>query len=100
MPGFNLISDALVAVRTDQAEDDPLNALTVRAGLAWREVALVRAYLSATFQMRLAPGAAVDVQSSNGDGKGTSAVVLHDAAKAAQLRDGYLDQCAAVDNIG
>ena len=40
---------------TDRAEDDPLNALTLRAGLAWREVALVRAYLAAAFQMRLAP---------------------------------------------
>ena len=40
---------------TDSAEDDPLNALTLSAGLAWREVALVRAYLAAAFQMRLVP---------------------------------------------
>jgi glutamate dehydrogenase len=129
MPGFALISEALVSVRTNQAEDDPLNALTLRAGLAWREVALVRAYLNAAFQMRLAPArpaarrpflsypslarifvdlfsarldpiVVADAQSSNGNGRGAAAVVLHDAAKAAQLRAAYLDQCAAVDNIG
>ena len=129
MPGFDLIADALVAVRIGQAEDDPLNALTVRAGLAWREVALIRAYLTAAFQMRLTPARpaarrpfiaypslarifvdlfkarldpreATEAQSSNGDGKGTPTVVLHDGVKAAQLRAAYLDQCAAVDNIG
>ena len=42
----------------------------------------------------------MDAQSSNGDGKGASAILLHDPAKAAQLRAAYLDQCAAVDNIG
>ena len=35
--------------------DDPINALVLSAGLKWREVALLRAYLAAAFQMRLAP---------------------------------------------
>jgi glutamate dehydrogenase len=52
-PGAALISAALVAVRTGQAEDDGLNLLTVSAGLSWHEVALLRAYLAAAFQMRL-----------------------------------------------
>jgi glutamate dehydrogenase len=52
-PGASLISGALVAVRTGQAEDDRLNLLTLSAGLSWREVALLRAYLAAAFQMRL-----------------------------------------------
>jgi len=54
-PGAALLADALVAVRTGRAEDDPLNALTLSAGLEWRETALIRAYLAAAFQMRLAP---------------------------------------------
>ncbi|HEX4209485.1 MAG TPA: NAD-glutamate dehydrogenase domain-containing protein [Candidatus Binataceae bacterium] len=128
MLGFALLPDALVAVRTEQAEDDPLNALTLCAGLTWREVALVRTYLSAAFQMRLAPArpavrrplllypqlarilvdlftARLDssiapaTPSANGNGSGTSVIVLHDEAKAAELRAAYLDQCAAVDNI-
>ena len=126
MPGFALIPEALFAVRTDQAEDDPLNALTLRAGLSWREVALVRAYLGAAFQMRLAPArpavrrpvllyprlarimvdlftARLDPQSGpaaqSSNGTGSSTFVLHDAVKAAELRAAYLDQCAAVDNI-
>ncbi|MGH8014364.1 MAG: NAD-glutamate dehydrogenase domain-containing protein [Candidatus Binataceae bacterium] len=55
MPGTKLLAEALVAVRTDQAEDDALNALTLEAGLTWREVALLRAYTAAAFQMELAP---------------------------------------------
>ncbi len=55
MPGVSMLADAIVAVRGDKAENDPLNALTLTAGLRWREVALVRAYLGAAFQMRLAP---------------------------------------------
>ena len=54
-PGVSMIADAIAAVRSDQAENDPLNALILTAGLRWREVALVRGYLSAAFQMRLAP---------------------------------------------
>ena len=54
-PGAALIADAIAAVRNGLAADDSLNALTLTAGLAWREVALLRAYLVAAFQMRLAP---------------------------------------------
>ena len=54
-PGAPLIADAIAAVRNGLAADDALNALTLTAGLAWREVALMRAYLVAAFQMRLAP---------------------------------------------
>jgi glutamate dehydrogenase len=53
-PGAALISSALVAVRTGRAEDDRLNMLTLSVGLSWREVALIRGYLAAAFQMRLA----------------------------------------------
>ncbi|MFZ0889737.1 MAG: NAD-glutamate dehydrogenase domain-containing protein, partial [Candidatus Binataceae bacterium] len=55
MPGAALMAEAIAAVRAASAEDDPLNALTLGASLSWREVALVRAYLAAAFQMRLAP---------------------------------------------
>ena len=54
-PGAALIADAIAAVRNGLAADDALNALTLTAGLAWREVAVLRAYLVAGFQMRLAP---------------------------------------------
>jgi glutamate dehydrogenase len=54
-PGAALLGDALVAVRNGLAEDDPLNALTLEAGLTWQEAALLRAYLAAAFQMRLGP---------------------------------------------
>jgi glutamate dehydrogenase len=54
-PGAPLLADAIVAVRNGLASDDSLNALTLSAGLAWREVALLRAYLVVAFQMQLAP---------------------------------------------
>ncbi|MGA9722002.1 MAG: NAD-glutamate dehydrogenase domain-containing protein [Candidatus Binatus sp.] len=54
-PGAALVADAIAAVRNGLAADDALNAVTLTAGLAWREVALLRAYLVAAFQMRLAP---------------------------------------------
>ncbi len=54
-PGAGLLADAIVAVRSGLAADDSLNALTLSAGLAWREVALLRCYLVVAFQMRLAP---------------------------------------------
>ena len=38
-PGAALIADAIAAVRNGLAADDALNALTLTAGLAWREVA-------------------------------------------------------------
>jgi glutamate dehydrogenase len=55
LAGAALIPEAVAAVRAGRAEDDPLNALTPRAALSWREVALVRSYLAAGFQMRLGP---------------------------------------------
>jgi len=55
LPGAGFLADAIVAVRSGQTEDDPLNALVLTAVLRWREVALLRAYLAAAFQMRLAP---------------------------------------------
>ncbi len=39
-PGAALIADAITAVRNGLADDDALNALTLTAGLAWREVAV------------------------------------------------------------
>jgi glutamate dehydrogenase len=41
---FRLVEDAFLAVVDGRAEDDGLNRLVLRAGLAWREVALLRAY--------------------------------------------------------
>ena len=55
LPGAALIADAIAAVRNGLTADDALNAVTLTAGLTWREVALLRAYLVAAFQMRLAP---------------------------------------------
>ncbi len=53
--GAAMVAEALTAVRSGLAEDGPLNALVLEAGLSWREVALLRAYVAAAFQMRLAP---------------------------------------------
>ena len=53
--GAAMVAEALAAVRSGSTEDGPLNALVLDAGLAWREVALLRAYVAAAFQMRLAP---------------------------------------------
>ena len=55
MPGVSMLAEAIVGGARGNAENDPLNVLMLTAGLRWREVALVRAYLSAAFQMRLAP---------------------------------------------
>jgi glutamate dehydrogenase len=54
-PGVALLADAVEAVHTGRAENDPLNALSLDAGLSWREVALLRGYIAAAVQMRLAP---------------------------------------------
>jgi glutamate dehydrogenase len=54
-PGALLLAEALSAVRSGLAENDQLNALTLSATLGWREVALLRAYLAAAFQMKLGP---------------------------------------------
>ncbi|HZO80630.1 MAG TPA: NAD-glutamate dehydrogenase domain-containing protein [Candidatus Binataceae bacterium] len=53
MSGAGAIAEALTAVRSGRAEDGPLNALVLGAGLGWREVGLLRAYVAAAFQMRL-----------------------------------------------
>ncbi len=110
MPGAPRLAEALCAVRMAQAENDPLNVLTTEAGLAWREVALVRAYLAVAFQMRLAPARPALRR----------VVILHPAlARAlvdlfvarldpdrepppeqfAALRAAYLNALATVDNI-
>jgi glutamate dehydrogenase len=54
-PGAELLAEALSAVRSGLAENDPLNVLTLTGALAWREVALLRAFLAAAFQMKLGP---------------------------------------------
>jgi glutamate dehydrogenase len=53
--GFALLPEALSALKHGLTEDDPLNALTLKAGLSWREVALLRAYLATALQMKLGP---------------------------------------------
>ncbi len=110
LPGAPLLAAALRAVRMGLAEDDPLNALTLEAGLAWREVALVRAWMAVAFQMRLAParpalsrvlilhpGLArmlVDLFIARLDPDRDSP-----ALELAELRAGYLNGLAAVENI-
>jgi glutamate dehydrogenase len=110
LAGAPLLGEALVAVRTERAEDDQLNALTLAAGLSWREVALLRAYLAAAFQMRLAPARLamrrpvllytrlarilVDLFAArfNPDGETPAQTI-------ADLKSAFLEQLAAVDNI-
>ncbi len=110
LPGSALVADALAAVHDGRAEDDTLNALTLNAGLAWREVALVRAYLAAAFQMRLVPARLaanrplllypklarmlVDFLVARFDPDSD-----HSLEEIAGLRAAYLEQCGAVENI-
>jgi glutamate dehydrogenase len=109
-PGAALLAPALVAVRGERADDDALNALTLEAGLSWREVALVRSYLAAAFQMRLAPARPAarrpvllyprlarilaDLFKARFDPEHEAG-----AEQAAALRAAYLEQLGAVDNI-
>lgn len=109
-PGAALICGALVAVRTGLAEDDRLNLLTLSAGLSWQEVALLRAYLAAAFQMRLtaARGAGqrpflscpqlarrfIELFRARFDPD-----LDIPAAQIESLRAGYLEQLSAIDNI-
>jgi glutamate dehydrogenase len=109
LPGFSMLADAIGAVRSDKAENDPLSALVLTAGLSWREAALVRAYLSAAFQMRLAPARPalrrvflahpdlarilVDLFFARLDPTNTKSSAVE------QLRAKYLERLAAVDNI-
>jgi glutamate dehydrogenase len=111
MPGVAMLAAAITAVRSGWAENDPLNALILTAGLAWRETALVRAYLSAAFQMRLAPARPalrrvflahpnlarilVDLFCARLDPKGD----VSKADRNEQLQAAYLEQLGAVDNI-
>ncbi|TVP74950.1 MAG: NAD-glutamate dehydrogenase [Gemmatimonadales bacterium] len=49
------LSDAILATRRGEATNDTLNALVVSAGLAWREVEVLRAYAGYGFQAGLVP---------------------------------------------
>jgi glutamate dehydrogenase len=53
--GVALLAAALAALKQGLTEDDALNALTLQAGLSWREVAVLRAYLAVALQMKLGP---------------------------------------------
>src|SRR5271163_1069936 len=109
-PGAALIADAIAAVRNGLASDDALNALTLTAGLAWREVALLRAYLVAAFQMRLAPARLglqrvlliyPDLAKSLFELFSARLSFDHPAApeKIAELRDAYLARLSSIENI-
>jgi glutamate dehydrogenase len=109
-PGGALIGAAVVAVRTGQADDDRLNLLTLSAGLSWREVAVLRAYLAAAFQMRLiaarnggqrpflsCPQLAlrfIEVFRARFDPDKNPA-----RTEAQSLRAAYLEELVAIDNI-
>ena len=109
-PGAALIADAIAAARTGLGADDPLNALTLTAGLAWREVALLRAYLVAAFQMRLSP-ARLGLQRVLLQYHGLAGLLFElfsarlsfdsPAApeKIAELRQAYLARLAAIESI-
>lgn len=53
--GGQLLSELILAVRRGDASSDSLNSLVVLAGLAWREVELLRAYASYAFQVGAVP---------------------------------------------
>ncbi len=110
LPGAGLVAEALTAVRDGRAEDDALNLLTLNASLAWREVALMRAYLAAAFQMRLAPARPAVTRPLLLYPQLARLLTDYFVArfdpdreappeKIAQLRGAYLEQCAAVENI-
>jgi glutamate dehydrogenase len=110
LPGTGLVGEAIAAVRNGLADDDALNSLVLSAGLRWREVALLRAYLAAAFQMRLAPArptlrrvlvayphlarAMFHLFAARLDPGRESSV-----EEIAALRAGYLEKVAAIDNI-
>jgi glutamate dehydrogenase len=50
-----LLAETILAVRAGDAMSDPLNALVIGAGLAWREVDLLRAYAEYAFQSGAVP---------------------------------------------
>ncbi len=109
--GAAMLAEAMTAVRSGRAEDGPLNALVLEAGLHWREVSLLRAYVAAAFQMRLAPAlpalrrvllvnprlarTLVELFRLRLDPAGAGS----DSAEYAALRAGYLEALGAIDNI-
>jgi glutamate dehydrogenase len=110
LPGAGLVAEALTAVRDGRAEDDGLNLLALNGGLSWREVALVRTFLGAAFQMRLAPARLAANRPLLLYPQ--LARILTDffvarldpdretpPEKIAELRASYLEQCGAVENI-
>ncbi len=109
-PGAGLLAEALTAVRSGLAENDPLNALTLTGALAWREVALLRAYLAAAFQMKLGPARPALRRVFLGYPHLARQLVdffvarLHPergtpAAEIDRMRANYLESLTAVDNI-
>jgi glutamate dehydrogenase len=108
--GAALAADAIVAARTGLTGDDPLNALTLTAGLNWREVALLRTYLVVGFQMRLAP-ARLGLQRLLLSNPELSRVLVElfiarldptadtSLDKVAELRKSYLDLVGTIENI-
>ena len=109
-PGAALVAEAIVAARTGLSGDDPLNALTLSAGLNWREVALLRTYLVVAFQMRLAP-ARLGLQRLLLSTPELARVLVAlfiarldptadtSLDKVAELRKSYLDQVSTIENI-
>jgi len=109
--GAAMLAEAMIAVRSGRAEDGPLNALVLDAGLGWRQISLLRAYLAAAFQMRLAPAlpalrrvlllnpelarTLVEIFRLRLDPAGTGG----GSAEYAALRASYLEALGAIDNI-
>jgi len=109
-PGAGLLAEALTAVRTGLVQDDQLNALTLSAALSWRQVALLRAYLAAAFQMKLGPVPStlrrvfllypelarrlIDLFVARLD-----PAVETPRTRVEELKAGYLERLSAVDNI-
>lgn len=50
-----LLAKAILAVRRGDATNDSLNTLVLTAGLAWREVDVLRAYAAYAFQLGIVP---------------------------------------------
>ncbi len=50
-----LLAEAVLAVRRGDATNDALNALVLLAGLSWREVDVLRAYVAYAFQLGVVP---------------------------------------------
>jgi glutamate dehydrogenase len=111
MSGAAMVAEALTAVRSGRTEDGPLNALVLQAGLRWREVALLRSYVAAAFQMRLAPALPalrrvllvnpklarmlVELFRLRMDPAGPGSV----GGRYAELRTAYLEALGAIDNL-